>query len=536
MGKIKVLDCTLRDGGRIIDCNFGKDCIQDIVGSLLNAGIDIIELGFIRDKITYKNGSTFFTDIEQVKKIVKTSERGEFVLFADFGMFDVNALPLHTLENPITGIRLGFKKGEFDKACDEMEIIINKGYHVFLQDVDTPGYSEKEMLYMISKINEIKPCSFAIVDTYGRMYEEDLMSWFDLINKNLSPDIAIDFHSHNNFQLSFSLAQKIVKAAGKTRRDIIIDATLYGMGKVAGNLNTELIVDYLNRKFNKTYDLNIIFDIIDEKIMKFYQHPSWGYSANGLLSGKYVAHPNNVIYLTEKYKLDTNDIEKILKLIDDDKRKTYDYDNIEKCYIEYNSRKCYKEDKLEPLIQSLENKKILIIAPGSSVDRYKEEIDRFINNNNPVIISISFEYETEEASYAFFTSQKRYKKYIKKNKNTKVILTSNIKSEEEECIYIDFNSVVKRGWDNFDNAAIMLLRFLLNINIIDISIAGFDGFSMDINNFTKSIDLLNSPNMDYEKINKEILTMFWDVRKEFRNKGVQITFLTPSIYEIHRRR
>ena len=417
-----------------------------------------------------------------------------------------------------------------------MKDIISKGYHVYLQDVDTPGYSEEEMLYMISKINEIKPCSFAIVDTYGRMYEEDLIFWFDLINQNLSPDIAIDFHSHNNFQLSFSLAQKIIKAASSTERDIIIDATLYGMGKIAGNLNTELIVDYLNRQFDKTYDLNAIFDVIDEKIMKFYQHPSWGYSANGLLSGKYVAHPNNVIYLTEKYKLDTNDIESILKLIDDDRRKTYDYDNIEKCYIEYNSKKYYKEDKLGPLIQFLDNKKILIIAPGSSIDRYKEEIDRFISDNNPVTISVSFEYETEAALYAFFASQKRYKKYIKKNKNTKVILTSNIKSLEEECIYINYDSVVKRGWDNFDNAAIMLLRFLLNTNIADITIAGFDGFSLDISNFTKSIDLLNGPNMDYEKINKEILTMFWDVRKEFQSKGVQITFLTPSIYEIHRRR
>ena len=277
MGKIRVLDCTLRDGGRIINCDFGKDCIQDIVDSLLDAGIDIIELGFIRNKITYKNGSTFFTNMEQIKEIVKTPGKGEFVLFADFGMFDINALPLYTLEIPITGIRLGFKKGEFDKACNEMKDIISKGYHVYLQDVDTPGYSEEEMLYMISKINEIKPCSFAIVDTYGRMYEEDLIFWFDLINQNLSPDIAIDFHSHNNFQLSFSLAQKIIKAASSTERDIIIDATLYGMGKIAGNLNTELIVDYLNRQFDKTY-------VIDEKIMKFYQHPSWGYSANGLLS------------------------------------------------------------------------------------------------------------------------------------------------------------------------------------------------------------------------------------------------------------
>ena len=89
---------------------------------------------------------------QKIKEIVKTPGKGEFVLFADFGMFDINALPLYTLEIPITGIRLGFKKGEFDKACNEMKDIISKGYHVYLQDVDTPGYNVHLLLCQLPSI------------------------------------------------------------------------------------------------------------------------------------------------------------------------------------------------------------------------------------------------------------------------------------------------------------------------------------------------------------------------------------------------
>lgn len=71
MANIRLLDCTLRDGGRVIDCNFGRKKINNILNDLQAARIDIVEAGFIRDKIRYKEGTTFFTDFEQIKDYIK---------------------------------------------------------------------------------------------------------------------------------------------------------------------------------------------------------------------------------------------------------------------------------------------------------------------------------------------------------------------------------------------------------------------------------------------------------------------------------
>ena len=310
MSNVKILDCTLRDGGRIIDCNFGLKKIKNIVNDLRFSGIDIIEVGFIRDKIAYQEGTTFFTELEQINFLEK-SLSSEMVVFVDHGMFNVDSIPERCDDDIVSGIRVGFTKDYARDTLPEIENLIKKGYKVFVQPVNILNYSDDEIVDLIHIINKVKPYAFAIVDTYGAMYREDLTRIFDIYNRELSRDILIDFHSHNNYQLSFSHAQNLIQLAAAVGRDIIIDATLYGMGKVAGNLNTELITEYLNRRYGASYDISRIFDSIDENILPYLKEKNWGYSLNALLSGKYKSHPNNVIYLTEKFKLDTNDVENI---------------------------------------------------------------------------------------------------------------------------------------------------------------------------------------------------------------------------------
>ena len=165
----------------------------------------------------------------------------------------------------IDGIRYGFTKRDFvynqKQIKAEMEMIKAKGYDLYFQDVNTNGYEKAELIELISLANEVMPVSFGIVDTYGSMYLEDLEEIWNIVDTYLEADIAVDFHSHNNMQMSFALAQSLIKSIGSRR--LIIDATLNGMGKGAGNLNTELIVDYLVRKKNYDYDMDAVLDAID---------------------------------------------------------------------------------------------------------------------------------------------------------------------------------------------------------------------------------------------------------------------------------
>ena len=164
----------------------------------------------------------------------------------------------------IEGIRLTFHKKEISQAVSWAQILMEKGYRVFMQPVGTVFYSDMELLQLVERINELSPYAFYIVDTLGSMYRNDVSHRFYVIDKNMKPGIHIGFHGHNNLQLAFSNAQILGKI--QTKRTLILDASVYGMGRGAGNLPTELITQYINRNIASRYDVSMVMGIYDEYI------------------------------------------------------------------------------------------------------------------------------------------------------------------------------------------------------------------------------------------------------------------------------
>ena len=153
-----------------------------------------------------------------------------------------------------------------------------------MQPVDILGYTDAELLDLIEKINELEPYAFSIVDTFGSLYREDLQRVFYLVHHNLWANAKIGFHSHNNLQMSFALSQDFIDMS-QGLRDIVVDSTMAGMGRGAGNTNTELVMQYMNRKFNSGYDIDIVLDLIDNYIDGFHNSYEWGYSIPYFLAG-----------------------------------------------------------------------------------------------------------------------------------------------------------------------------------------------------------------------------------------------------------
>lgn len=536
MKNVKILDCTLRDGGRIIDCAFSDYEIHEITDKLANAKIDIIEVGFLRDHriIEYRGNSTFFTDVNQITPFIdKTKEEIMYVAFIDFGMFDIDSLKEND-GSSIDGIRFGFTKKDYETNADEVikwaKTIKNKGYKLFLQGVNSLNYTDKELLEIVDMVNDIQPYSFGIVDTYGAMYMDDVDRIYGLVDNNMKPDICINFHSHNNYQLSFAFAQEIIKLSSNSSRKVIIDGTLGGMGKVAGNLNTELIVDYLVRKLHYYYEFEDLLDLIDDIIYNYMRDYKWGYSTAALMAGIYKSHPNNVIYLVEKFRLDTKDIGRILSMIEPQLRQRYDYDNIQRLYTEYVADKVDDYSQISMLKQRFENKEILILVPGNSLNTYKKKIDIYIEKHAPIVISVNFVAEYPEGAYAFFGNAKRYARLAKKREGKKVIISSNIKPDNSDDIIVNYHSIINRGYKYFENSTIMLLNLLKRINPSNISIAGFDGFGNSSKNYVDS-SYQNDRHIDeFELLNSEIMQMFGDIVSTMY-PACHFSMITPSIFE-----
>ena len=221
---VSLLDCTLREAP-VDGLLWGDEFIEKFILGLEKANVDIIEIGFLKDT-EYKEGSTIFNTVSQIEKYIPSHAKSQYVALVDYGRFNVDMLTPNN-GNTIDGIRICFKKEEKDLVYDYANKIMEKGYWVSIQQVDTRGYSDGELLKFIEKVNELKPKSYSIVDTFGSLYAEDAEYIYKLINHNLDKDIALGFHAHNNLMLAASNSQRFITDLWGTRR-LIVDGSVHG--------------------------------------------------------------------------------------------------------------------------------------------------------------------------------------------------------------------------------------------------------------------------------------------------------------------
>ena len=475
MNEISVLDCTLRDGGYCNEWQFGKSNIKKILKGLSEANIDIIECGFLTSKVQYSTDVTKFTDLSQTNEFLpEKAESSLFVVMANYGEYDFSELG-ECSGRGIAGIRLAFHKKDAKNALEAAKIIIEKGYRLFLQPMVSLCYSDSEFLSLIDAANRLNPYAFYIVDSFGEMKRRDLTRLFYMVEHNLSEEILIGFHSHNNLQLAYSNAQRLVEM--QTARNLIIDSSVYGMGRGAGNLNTELFTEYLNETRGSQYDIKPLLGIIDEVLDGFYQQRGWGYSLPNYLSALHSAHPNYAFYLDERKTLTVEGMNEIFLRMDDGKKYEFDKAYIESLYLSYMATGRTQEKHKAELEKLLKGKEVLLIAPGKSAEIWKEKIAEYASRSGVVTISVNFDYPHCETDFVFISNMRRFREFPAE-KRKKCIITSNITADGVylQTKYRDLLSDVEAV---SDNSGLMAIKFLMKCGAKKILLAGMDGYSHD---------------------------------------------------------
>ncbi len=533
MAKISILDCTLRDGAYITEGKFGFNAIKGIIGNLANSKIDIIETGWLKDIVHEKN-STYFGCVEDIiPYLPKEKNNSLFSVMMDYGRYDINKLSPNKNDS-IDAIRLVFPKEKHIEAIRFSEKIKQQGYKLYLQAANTLGYSKEDLYSLIEETNKIKPVGLSIVDTFGVMYEDDLEEIYSILDKHLDKDIQLGFHSHNNLQMSFALSIKFLKLAKNSKRDIILDSSLVGMGRGAGNTCSELLVNYTNKYLNTNYNYNCIMDTIDVYMKKFIANYDWGYSIPFCIAGQLGSHVNNIAYLQDFHKTKFKDMKMILEMLPRDERKFYDYDRLEECYVKYFSKNIDDKNALAKLKKLFSTRELLLICPGKNAELEKDNIQKYIKENNPLIIGINAASKTFLYDFLFFSNKVRYDYVSKINPEifakAKKIITSNIKTEaQKDEILVNFNNLIKLGWKYFDNSTIMMLRLLEQLNIKSIAIAGFDGLDeTGKNSYNDEVLQSGLTKEECISINKDVQNMFNDFK--IKNNDIKINLITKSRY------
>lgn len=527
---IRVLDCTLRDGGYINDWRFGRKTIMSILDKLDQAHIDIVECGFLTRMVQEKECSLFNSTAEIEEVFPNRKRNSMYVAMVAIGEKELHPSQLDPYDGKgIQGIRLTFHKNEVEQAFEWARIIMEKGYHVFMQPVGTVFYSDIELLQLVEKINALHPYAFYIVDTLGSMYRNEVSHRFYIIDENMAPEIQLGFHGHNNMQLAFSNAQVLGKI--QTIRTLILDSAVYGMGRGAGNLPTELITQYINKKIDVRYDVTTVMDIYDEYIAPIRKDFEWGYTMPYHIAASNVCHPNYATYLINRQTLTMKDIETIIQSIPKEYKILYDQDLIERLYTQFQSRKIDDCAAIQEISVRIRDKKILLLAPGKSLSSQYHQILEFIDKEKPYVISVNFIDLKYHMDACFISNHKRMdiiERDIKPLNQTLVIVTSNIpKTEKNNYLYVDYNNYLIPDDLISDNAGLMLLQLLKRCEAAEVFLAGFDGFHYGQRENYYSDDLNFPVYKDhiYEKRKR--------IRKQLSEfaQTMKITFLTPSVYQ-----
>ena len=305
MGNIKLLDCTLRDGGYINDWRFGEDEIPEMIEKLEQTKVDILELGFLKNE-PYQKDRTVFNSMEQVKALLPEKKPGiAYAVMCEV----VNPLPLDMLapadEDSADIIRVivwktkhnadGIEVDALQEGYEYCKGIVEKGYRLCVQPARVSQYSDDEFVSMVKQFSKLSPMAIYVVDSWGTENAEGLLHYMHLADENMPAEIALGYHGHNNMMQALGVSQAMLKE--NFSRDMIIDASVYGIGRGAGNLNLEIIAKYLNEQYGKKYDLLCAEKVNSKYIQDIFRKEEWGYSELFFLTAKYNCNPNYARYI-----------------------------------------------------------------------------------------------------------------------------------------------------------------------------------------------------------------------------------------------
>lgn len=298
---IKVMDCTIRDGGLINNSQFEDEFVQAVYQACSAAGVDYMEIGYKGSKKIYSPsefGRWKFCDEEDIRRIIgdhKTEMKLSVMADAERTDFQDDILPRE--KSAIDMIRVATYIHQIPTAIDMVKAIHDKGYETSLNLMAISVVQENELNEALEILSQTEVDVLYIVDSYGSLYSEEIQA---LTRKYLHYADAmgkkVGIHSHNNQQLAYAnTIEALILGAS------FLDATVAGLGRGAGNCPTELLLGFLK---NPKFHIRPLLHCIQNHIVPLRQKIAWGYDIPYMLTGQMNRHPRSAMSFLDNRRTD----------------------------------------------------------------------------------------------------------------------------------------------------------------------------------------------------------------------------------------
>ena len=295
--KIKLLDCTIRDGGLINNHDFDIRFVREVYKGLSAAGVDYMEIGYKNSKRLFSSkefGKWKFCDDEDIKKVIDGIEsKTKISVMVDVDRVDIEDI-LPRKDSPVGMIRVASYVKDIDKAIYLVNHFTDKGYETTVNIMAISRALDNELTECLQQLEqECKAGVVYLVDSFGALYQETT-EFLIKKAKSILKSKEVGMHAHNNQQLAFgNTIEAIIHDAN------YVDGTVYGLGRAAGNCPLELILGFLK---NPKFDIRPVLDLISKEFIPLREKIEWGYIIPYAITGILDEHPRAAMALRNSDK------------------------------------------------------------------------------------------------------------------------------------------------------------------------------------------------------------------------------------------
>ncbi|MBU0567002.1 aldolase catalytic domain-containing protein [bacterium] len=443
--QFEILDCTIRDGGYLNNWHFDKKLVREVYRALSKCGVDFVEIGYKGTEEHFspdEYGLWRFSYEDDICEVVSNIKGARLAIMADYGKIKAEDF-CRCQDSLIDLVRVAAHKDDLEEAVSLLEKIKEKGFSVALNAMGYSNYSRDEQSALLGLIKDAELDYFYVVDSYGSLFPHQIEPIFEpLLN---IAHIKMGFHPHNNLQMAFANTLEAIRCGVH-----IIDSTIYGMGRAAGNLPTEVIIAYLEKEKKDRYNSIPLLNIIDRYFIDLQNENKWGYQLPYMLSGMFCCHPNYAKGLVDYREYTIEDIYKALDHIRQKNSVGFSrvlLDNLIGEGIIGGILEAETGGKADlkatgdfsevSYINRHQGKDFLILANGPTLKEYKPKIEKLIEKHDFITLGANNLAGLFKPDYHAFNNKRRFVSYIDTVAKESKLLIGQYISDEMIAEYIE---------------------------------------------------------------------------------------------------
>lgn len=527
MRKINILDCTLRDGGYYNNWDFDIEFINDYLLNMAYCGVEYIEIGFRTFASDIYQGSCYYSKdtFLNILNIPKQIKIGVMVNASE--LLENNIFVQEKLEilfpkqnNKIYFVRIACHIENIEQIGKASIWLKENGYFVIYNLMKITLCSSSKLKEIMITLENYPIDVFYFADSLGDLQIADTISISRDIKINSKKEFGI--HSHDN--MNNALSNSITALNNGVNW---IDTTILGMGRGAGNTQTELLLGYLNSKYTYQYKLIYIVTLINKYFKDLKNKYKWGTNVLYFLSSSFNIHPSYIQEMLTDDRYTDNDILAVIDYLKDIDAKSFNYSILDSAKSFYKANKIGKWNPKN----LLKGKKLLLIGSGPSVSNHKTIIEHFIEDNKDIIVIALNSHNIIDPKYIYACISCHpvrlladVDEYLNSNKPLIVPYSSlpkKVALKLKDVNTLDFGiNIIKDSFEFYDTYCVVPNSLVLSYSLAtatsgevsSIYLAGFDGYD------------------NKESKNNEINNVF----KIFKSntKNIEIMSLTKTKYTI----